>query len=228
MSKGSVLMDGITTKFFSDLLAIIIIDLVLAGDNAILIGMAARNLPKSQQRRVIFLGTLGAIIVRAFATLVVVWLLKIPGLLVGGGLLLIWIAYGLLTEKNEHTQVEAGQSMWAAIRTIIVADAVMGLDNVLAVAGAASGSFMLVITGLVISVPVVVWGSTIVLKFIERYPVIMYVGAGVLALTAGKMITSEPFLHPFFSVTPGIKWLVIGLIIGGVLFVGGKRRQTEN
>lgn len=221
-------MDGATTKFFSDLLAIIIIDLVLAGDNAILIGMAARNLPKSQQRRVIFLGTLGAIIVRAIATLVVVWLLKIPGLLLAGGLLLIWIAYGLLTEKNEHTQVEAGQSMWAAIRTIIVADAVMGLDNVLAVAGAASGSFMLVITGLVISVPVVVWGSTIVLKFIERYPVIMYVGAGVLALTAGKMITSEPFLHPFLSVTPVIKWLVISLIIGGVLFVGGKRRQTDN
>lgn len=218
-------MDG---NFLSNLLGIIIIDLVLAGDNAILIGMAARNLPHSQQNKVIFWGTAGAIIIRAIATMVVVWLLNIPGLRLVGGLILIWIAYGLLAEKKEHDEVEAGVSMWAAIRTIIIADFVMGLDNVLAVAGAAQGNFTLIIAGLLISVPVMVWGSTLVIKFIERYPIIIYVGAGVLAYTAGSMITSEPLLGFAFAASSGLKLVVIALIIGGVLFFGGRRREQES
>lgn len=116
--------------------------------------------------------------------------------------------------------MQVKDSMWAAIRTIIIADAVMGLDNVIAVAGAAHGNFLLVIIGLLVSVPIVVWGSTLFIKWIEKYPSIIYIGAGVLALTAGKMITGEKFLAPFFESNPLGKWLFIGLLVVLVLGAG--------
>lgn len=213
-------MEWLSAAFFVSLLSIILIDLVLAGDNAIVIGMAARNLEKKTQKKVILWGTVGAIIIRALATLIVVTLLKIPGLLLAGGILLLWISYKLLSEKKNHEHVQAKSSMWAAIRTIIIADAVMGLDNVIAVAGAAHGNFLLVIIGLLVSVPIVVWGSTLFIKWIEKYPWIMYIGAGVLALTAGKMITGEKFLSPYFASNPLGKWLLIGLLVIIVLAAG--------
>ncbi|TXK90456.1 YjbE family putative metal transport protein, partial [Parageobacillus sp. SY1] len=148
-------MELFSMEFLSALLSIIIIDLVLAGDNAIVIGLAARNLPKHQQKKAVIWGTVGAVVIRALSTLFVVWLLKVPGLLLIGGILLVWIAYKLLVEEKGH-DVEAVGSLWEAIRTIIIADALMGLDNVLAVAGAAHGSFLLVILGLLISVPIMV------------------------------------------------------------------------
>ncbi|MBM7660080.1 YjbE family integral membrane protein [Bacillus mesophilus] len=222
-------MELFSPEFFSALLAIIMIDLVLAGDNAIVIGLAARNLPKHMQKKVIIWGTVGAIAIRAIATVLVVWLLKIPGLLVVGGVLLLWVAYKLLIEDKEHN-VESGSNFWAAIRTIIIADALMGLDNVLAVAGAAHGSFLLVILGLLISIPIVVWGSTIILKFVERYPIIITIGAAVLAWTASKMIVGEPFLKPYFA-NPGIKYgfeiLMIAIVLGLGAFVKSKRKSTE-
>jgi len=207
-------------EMLTALFSIVVIDLVLAGDNAIVIGLAARNLPKSMQKKVIIWGSAGAVIIRAVATLLVVWLLKIPGLLLAGGIMLIWIAYKLLTEKKDHEDVKAGTSLWAAIRTIIIADAVMGLDNVIAVAGASHGSPLLVIIGLLISVPIVVWGSTVILKLIERFPVIIYVGSGVLAFTAGKMIVDEPFLKTYFDSHSVLKWSVIALLIVAVVIVG--------
>lgn len=137
-------MDYLSSEFLSALLAIIVIDLMLAGDNAIVIALAARNVPKHLQRRAIVWGMFGAIGVRIAMTLIVVWLLKIPGLLGAGGVLLVWIAYKLLL-PDEHGQdkahMTASNSFWGAMRTIVVADAIMGLDNVLAVAGAAHGSF---------------------------------------------------------------------------------------
>jgi YjbE family integral membrane protein len=212
-------MEWFSPEFFTALLSIIVIDLVLAGDNAIVIGMAARNLDKSNQKKVILWGTVGAVIIRAVATLAVVVLLKIPGLLLAGGLMLVWIAYKLLAEKKEH-DIEAKSNIWAAIRTIIVADAVMGLDNVIAVAGAAHGDFALVIIGLLVSVPIVVWGSTLFIKFIDKYPSIIYIGSAILAFTAGKMITGEKFLAPFFEANPVSKWLLIAVLIAGVLIAG--------
>jgi YjbE family integral membrane protein len=213
-------MDWLSTGFFVSLLSIILIDLVLAGDNAIVIGMAARNLKKETQKQVILLGTIGAIVIRALATVAVVTLLKIPGLLLAGGILLLWISYKLLSEKKNHGDIKAKDGIWAAIRTIIAADAVMGLDNVIAVAGAAHGNFILVIIGLLVSVPIVVWGSTLFIKWIEKYPSILYIGAGVLVLTAGKMITGENFLAPYFNSNPLGKWLFIGLLIVVVLAAG--------
>lgn len=217
-------MNLFSPEFFSALLSLVIIDLVLAGDNAIVIGLAARNLPKEQQKRAIVWGTVGAIGVRVIATLAVVWLLRIPGLLLVGGILLIRIAYKLISEEKA-CDVRECNNLWTAIKTIIIADAVMGLDNVLAVAGAAHGSFLLVVLGLIISVPIVVWGSTIIIKLIERYPSIIYIGAGVLAWTAAKMITDEPVIKPYFEANPILKWLLTIAVVAGVLILARMKNQ---
>ena len=217
-------MDILSLQFLSALGAIIVIDLMLAGDNAIVIALAARNVPAHLQKRAIAWGTAGAIVVRSLMTLIVVWLLQIPGLLFVGGAVLIWIAYGLLIPDDVPEQAHAGAAkatgFWGAMRTIVIADAVMGLDNVLAVAGAAHGSYVLVVLGLLISVPIVVWGSGLLLKWVERYPVIVYFGAGVLALTAVKMMVSEPFLRDQFEAQPAVALLLYLVVIGGVLFAG--------
>ncbi|AMA71537.1 TerC family protein [Aneurinibacillus thermoaerophilus] len=221
-------MEFFSAEFFSALLAILVIDLVLAGDNAIVIGMAARDLPKEQQKKVIVWGTIGAIVIRLIATLLVVWLLNIPGLLLAGGLLLIWIAYKLLVQEKKHEHIKAGENTWMAIRTIIIADAIMGLDNVLAVAGAAHGSFLLVVLGLIISVPIVVWGSTVIIGWIERFPSLIYIGCGVIAWTAAKMITEEPFLAVYFTANPEFKWFFSILVIGCVLLIGRRKKQKKS
>ena len=212
-------------EFLTALFMIVAIDLVLAGDNAILIGLAARKLPVHQQKKVILWGSIGAIIIRTIATLAVVWLLNIPGLHLVGGLLLVIIAYKLLVEEDNHDDIKAGENFWAAIRTVIIADALMGLDNVLAVAGASHGNILLVIIGLLISVPVVMWGSTLILKWIERFPVIITIGSGILAWTASKMIVGEPFLKEFFT-NPFIKYGFEILVIAGVI-IAGKLKENK-
>ena len=146
-------MELFSPEFFSALLAIVVIDLVLAGDNAIVIALAARNVPKELQKRAILWGTVGAIAVRTSMTVVVVWLLQVPGLMLMGGAMLVWIAYRLLVPAggDDGHNVALANRFWGAMKTIIVADALMGLDNVLGVAGAAQGSFLLVVLGLLIS-----------------------------------------------------------------------------
>lgn len=211
-------MEILSMEFLSALLAIVMIDLVLAGDNAIVIALAARNLPASQKQKAILWGTVGAIAVRTAMTLVVVWLLKVPGLMLAGGALLVWIAYKLLTDKQDESEhVSAADNFWGAMKTIVIADAVMGLDNVLAVAGAAHGSFLLVVLGLLISVPIMIWGSQLILKFVERYPAIIYIGGGVLAWTAATMITHEPMIKPFAEANGWFSPLVIATVMLGVL-----------
>jgi YjbE family integral membrane protein len=218
----------LTPEFWSALLAIIVIDLVLAGDNAIVIALAARNLPRDLQRRAVIWGTFGAVAVRASLTVAVLWLLAIPGLMLAGGILLVWIAYRLLAgdENNgrEH-DVAPARSFWAAMRTIVIADAVMGLDNVLAVAGAAHGSVLLVVAGLVISIPIVVWGSTLILHWIERFPALLYIGGAVLAWTAAKMIADEPLYEEWIAARPGVKSMLFLLITGGVLAAAWLRNR---
>jgi YjbE family integral membrane protein len=214
-------MEILSTEFLSALLAIVVIDLVLAGDNAIVIALAARNLPAELRKKAIVWGTFGAIAVRTAMTLVVVWLLKIPGLLLMGGALLVWIAYKLLADNDgpEH-QVSAATNFWGAMKTIVVADAVMGLDNVLAVAGAAHGSFLLVVLGLLISIPIVIWGSQLILKYVERFPAIVYIGGAVLAWTAAKMIVSEPVVKDYLANQALLTGLVYAVVITGVLGTG--------
>lgn len=217
-----VSLDLFTAEFWTILMSIIVIDLFLAGDNAIVIGMAARKLPPAQQKKAILWGMVGALIIRILATLAVVWLLKIPGLMLIGGILLVWIAYRLLLDDKED-EVKAGNSTWEAIRTIIVADAAMGLDNVLAVAGAAHNHFGLVIIGLLITVPIIVWGSKLFIKLIDQYPWIIYIGSGVLAWTAAKMIIDEKLLAGMIP-APVLFQIIVVVV---VLIIGWWRRRVR-
>lgn len=217
-------MDVMSPEFWAALVSIIFIDLVLAGDNAIVIGMAARKLSPTQQRKAIFWGTFGAVAIRILATILVVELLKIPGLQLAGGLLLVWIAYKLLLNDEGHKEIKAKDSLLAAIRTIVVADAAMGLDNVIAVAGAAHGNTLLVVIGLLISVPIVVWGSTLFITLINKFPSIVYIGSGVLAYTAAKMITHEPFIEGWFA-SPFVYWGFIVVVTAAVLAAGKLRNS---
>jgi YjbE family integral membrane protein len=212
--------DILSLNFWSLLMTLVFIDLLLAGDNAIVIGLAARNLPKHMQKRAVIWGTCGAILIRIAATILVVSLLKIPFLLAIGGVLLIWIAYKLLVQEESHDNIKAGTTLWSAIQTIIIADAAMGLDNVIAVAGAAHGDYFLVVVGLLISIPIVVWGSTLFIKIIDKYAWIIYLGSGVLAYTAAKMITHEGEFTDFFEGNPLFTWIFIATIVVLVIVAG--------
>ncbi len=221
-------MEFLSPAWLSALLAIVLIDLVLAGDNAIVIALAARNLPDALRKRAILWGTVGAVVVRSAMTVGVVWLLKIPGLMLVGGLGLVWIAYKLLVPSSggdeHHPQAS---TFWGAMKTIVVADALMGVDNVLGVAGAAHGNFDLVVIGLLISVPIVVWGSTMVLKLVDRFPAITYLGAGVLAYTAAHMVISEPLLDPVFDPHLPIRVVTYAVLIVGVLAAGWRASRRH-
>ncbi|MFM8823172.1 MAG: TerC family protein [Limnohabitans sp.] len=227
-------MELFSVPWWSALLAIILIDLVLAGDNAIVIALAARNLPPEHQNKAIIWGTVGAIVVRSAMTVGVVWLLKIPGLMLVGGLGLLWIAYKLIadTSEDEHQGVGA-TTFWGAMKTIIVADALMGVDNVLGVAGAANGSFDLVVIGLLISIPIVVLGSKLVLRLVEKWPVIIHLGAAVLAFTGAQMIINEKLLDHVFDGGETIhnvaRVATYIVAIAGVLAMGwwGTRKQVQ-
>jgi len=208
--------DFLSPAWFSALASIIVIDLILAGDNALVIGLAARNVPATSQRRVILWGTIGAIAVRALLTAVVVWLLKIPGFMLAGGLALVYVGWRLTHGSGkDEASVAARSTVRGAVQTIIIADAVMGVDNVLAVGGAAHGSLLLVVIGLAVSIPIVIWGSTLVLKWVERFPALLWLGAAVLGWTAAKMIASEPLL---VATLHGHRWLLAALY---VVIVGG-------
>ena len=226
-------MDMFSPPWWSALLSIVLIDLVLAGDNAILIALAARNLPAQLKTKAIMWGTVGAIVVRSVMTVGVVWLLQIPGLMLVGGLGLLWIAYQLLADQgSEDEHGEGATTFWGAMKTIIVADALMGVDNVLGVAGAAHGAFDLVIIGLLLSVPIVVFGSGLVLKLVERFPIIIDVGAAVLAFTAAHMLVSEPLLMDYVGNAKAgltqsqqmVHWGIYGVCIAGVLLAGRWRQ----
>jgi YjbE family integral membrane protein len=218
-------MEFLSAPWWSALLAIILIDLVLAGDNAIVIALAARNLPPHLKKKAIVWGTVGAIGIRTVMTIGVVWLLKIPGLMLVGGLGLLWVAYNLLAEDGDKSHDgPMVTTFWGAMKTIVIADALMGVDNVLGVAGAAHGAMDLVVIGLLVSVPIVVFGSTMVLKLVERFPVIIKLGAAVLAFTAAKMVISEPLLDAVFDppemANTLARWATYAAAVLGVLAAG--------
>ncbi|MCO7175869.1 TerC family protein [Sporolactobacillus kofuensis] len=217
-------MELFTMAFWSSLVIIVGIDLFLAGDNAVVIAMAARRLPENQRGRAILYGTIGAVLLRALCTILVVYLLMVPGLHFIGGLLLIWIAYRLLRPSQsdaEKKEVKAQTSLWAAVQTIVVADALMGLDNVLAVAGAAQNDPLLVIFGLFISIPLLMGGSAIILKLMDRYSWLIYVGSAILAMTAGKMLFAEPLVKNWLGeLTTWTEWPVVIIIMVAVLYLG--------
>ena len=202
--------------FMSALFAIVLIDLVLAGDNALIIGLVARNLPKERQRAVIFWGTFGAIAVRALMAILVVYILDVPGFLLAGGLALVWISRKLLMPGDDanpdHAAHAPATTFAGALRTIVVADAIMGVDNVLAIGGAAHGSILLIVIGLAISVPIIVWGSQLVIRLVDRFPSVILLGGAVLAWTAYSMVVREPLLQPWLTAHPPARFVIAILV----------------
>jgi YjbE family integral membrane protein len=217
------------SDFFTQLLMIIVIDLVLAGDNAIVIGMACRNLPEKVRLKGIVFGTVGAVAVRAVATVAFVMLMQLNFVMLVGGIALVFIGCKLLVKDESSREVKASTSLLNAVLTVIAADAIMGIDNILAVAGAADGHPVMVIIGLCISVPVMVFGSTLVVKLMNRFGVIVYIGAAVIFYTAGTMITDEPLIESWFHEHAVVKWLIIIAIVAGGLLFGSlyNRRKAK-
>lgn len=203
------------------LLTIIAIDLVLAGDNAVVMALATRNLPLEQRKKAIFWGAVGAVVVRVALTFIAVQLLNVPYLMAVGGLLLVYVAVKLLVEEEEDENIASATSLFQAIKTIVVADIVMGLDNVLAVAGASHGSFWLILFGLAVSIPVIVWGSQMISNAMNKFPILVYIGAGIIAYTAAKMFLHDNHMNRFipdgWNIPIEIGVVVVVLLIGKLL-----------
>lgn len=198
------MMDG---AFWVSVLQIIAIDILLGGDNAVVIALACRKLPEHQRNKGIAWGVVGAIGLRIVLIFFALQLLALPFLKLVGALLLLWIGVKLMQPEEEdgHGKVEGSTHLLGAIKTIVVADAVMSLDNVIAVAGAAKGDLGLVVFGIVISIPIIVWGSKFVLKLMDRFPLVITFGAGLLGWIAGGMLVGDVALKPWLEGTPG--WL---------------------
>jgi YjbE family integral membrane protein len=185
-------MSFATPEFWIALMQIIMINIVLSGDNAVVIALASRSLPPAQQKKAIIFGSVGAIVLRIVLTFFAIMLLAQPYLKLVGAVALLWIGIGLLKGEDEEAHLEGHSNLAAAIKTIIVADLVMSLDNVIGVAAAAKGNIPLLVIGLVISIPLIIYGSTLILKLMGRFPVIITIGAGLLGWVAGEMAVSDP------------------------------------
>jgi YjbE family integral membrane protein len=205
--------------FWIAVLQIIAIDILLGGDNAIVIALACRRLPDAQRKQGIFWGVVGAIGLRVILIFFALQLLAIPFLKIVGGALLLWIGVKLLQPEDdgEHGQVEGSTHLFGAIRTIIIADAVMSLDNVIAVAAAAKGDLTLVIFGILVSIPIVVWGSKFVLKLMDRLPIVITFGGALLGWIAGDMLLGDAVVKPYLEGQPG--WLKYVASTTGALLV---------
>ena len=190
-----------TSEFWIGLAKIIGVNIVLSGDNAVVIALAARSLPPKQQKMAIFWGAGAAILLRIILTLFAVQLLTLPWLKLVGALLLLWIGVGLLKSGDDEENIDSHDNLMAAIRTILIADLVMSLDNVIAVAAAAGGSTTLLVLGLAISIPLVIFGSTLLLRIMERYPIIITIGAGLIGFVAGEMLATEPVIQGWIAQT---------------------------
>lgn len=197
--------------------AIILIDIVLAGDNALVIGMAANKLPPELRRRAIFWGTFGAVAIRFISVALLTYLLMIPGLRIVGAVALIWIGWRLVFDQHSDHGIEAKATFWSAISTIVVADAVMGIDNALGIAAAAGGHFGLVIFGLLISVPIILFGAGIVSKILQRWPSTVYLGSFVLFVVAMQMAIKEPVLATWWTQTAGWVLTILPVLTGIVI-----------
>jgi YjbE family integral membrane protein len=229
-------MDFLTAEWLSRLVGVLVVNLILSGDNAVVIAMAARSLEGANRRRAIIWGAAGAVILRLLFAAVITWLIQIPFLQVVGGLLLIWIAWKLIHDSEpEDDKIEAGQSAWDAIRIIIVADAVMSLDNVIALVQAAridgQVSTSLIVIGLATTIPLVVFGAALLTSLLDRFPFLVYLGAGLLVYLAVEMFFSDVFLHHYLEPLASIEWIIgvgAALVFTAVAWLWSRRtRGTE-
>lgn len=209
-----------TADFWIGLVKIVWINIILSGDNAVVIALAARSLPPHQQKKAIAWGSGAAVFLRIVLTVVAAKLLELSFLQIIGGCLLLWIGFQLLTEGDEDEgESKANGGLMAAVRTILIADLVMSLDNVIAVAAAAHGNMVLLILGLAISIPLVIFGSTLMIKLMERFPVIVLLGAGLIGWVGGETIVSDVALHGYVIAHPWLHYVAAAL--GALLVVGG-------
>ena len=214
-------MELLTGEWFGRLLEVLIVNLILSGDNAVVIAMAARTLEGANRKKAIVLGAAGAVVLRLVFAGIITLLLEVPLLQVAGGLLLVWIAWGLIQsdDGDDEDKVKAGRSIWHAVRIIIVADAVMSLDNVIALVQAAriggEVEFSLLVIGLATTVPLVIFGAALLTSLLNRFPILVYGGAGLLVYLAVEMIFQDKVLHPYLEHFQSIEWL-IGVIAAAV------------
>ena len=217
-----------TADFWIGLVKIIWINIILSGDNAVVIALAARSLPPDQQKKAVFFGSGAAVVLRIVLTVVAAKLLALPYLQIVGGLLLLWIGVQLLSEEDDEDEGETKEygSLGAAVRTILIADLVMSLDNVIAVAAAAQGNTVLLILGLAISIPLVIFGSTLMIKLMERFPIIVVLGAGLIGWVGGETIASDTVFAAFREANHWVHYAAAAA--GAVLVVGiGKAMQAR-
>jgi YjbE family integral membrane protein len=216
-------------EFWIGLLQIIGVNILLSGDNAVVIALAARSLHGKRQKQAIMWGSAAAVVMRVILTIFAVKLLALPSLKIIGGLLLFWIAVKLLLpEEGDGKGIQGSEQLFSAIKTIMVADLVMSLDNVIGVAAAAKGNITLLILGLAISIPLIIFGSTLVLKLMQRFPVIITLGAALLGYIAGEMLVSDLLISEWIDIHAHI--LMVLAPVGGALFVvaaGARLKATR-
>ncbi len=225
----------LTPAFWSGLTQIILVNIVLSGDNALVIALACRNLDKKHQKPAILIGSAGAIILRIIFVLIVDQLLKVPFLKLAGGLLLLWIGVKLVQGEDEHGDgVKGAGSIWGAVRTIIIADAVMSLDNAIAIAAAAKGDTTLIVLGLLISIPLIIFGATLIMAILNRFPVIVIAGGALLGWIAGEVLATDPgYADKLLTLTPHAKTImevgcaVLVVVVGYLLALRAKRQKHE-
>jgi YjbE family integral membrane protein len=225
-----MLADLATQAFWLGLLKIIGVNIILSGDNAVVIALAARSLPAKQQKQAVFWGAGAAVLLRIVLTIFAAALLSLPWLKLIGSLLLFWIGVKLLIPEDGDDEIEASEHLMTAIKTILIADLVMSLDNVIAVAAAAGGSYVLLILGLAISIPLVIFGATLLIKLMERFPIIITAGAGLIGWVAGEMLVADLALQRWFEAmgvrykgehpqVAGVSLEIIAAVIGFIVVV---------
>ena len=222
---GTINLD---VAFLSSLFSIVVIDLILAGDNAVVIAMAVRALPKVQRRKGIIYGSLAAVLLRVFLTFFVARLLSLSYVKLVGGIVILWIAVKLFVEDEEAVEAhKEAETLWHAVRLIIIADITMALDNMLAVGAASHGNLALLIFGLGLSIPFVVFTSSLLSSLMDKYPVIIYIGAALLGKVGGEMIMTDPVIIRFVPLSPFLLYCTEALFAAGVLAAGRYRVRKD-
>ena len=221
-------------QFWVAALEIVVVNILLSGDNAVVIALACRNLPRKQRKLGIFYGVIGAVVLRIVLTFFAVQLLLLPYLQLIGAALLVWIGIKLIAEEDENDpSVQASDRLLAAVKTVIVADLVMSLDNVIGVAAAAKGSVVLLVFGLVVSIPLVVVGSQLIMKLIERLPWLVVAGGGLLGYIAGEIATHDTAVKPWIDARmPELHWIVpvagVALVVAGGVWLARRSRKAAS
>jgi YjbE family integral membrane protein len=208
------------TDWILPLINVILINLVLSGDNAVIIALASRNLPPDLQKKAVLWGSGGAVGLRILLSFVAIWLLKVPFLQLAGGMLLIWMALKLMVSEEGAEEVEGSSSLFGAVKTILISDFIMSLDNVVAVTAAAKENLWLIAAGVGISIPFITWGSQFFTRLMKRFPLIVYGGAAVIAWTAGEMIKEERMLHSLMEQWGAFSYGIPGIITLAVMLYG--------